>query len=316
MQLKPLVSVIIPTYNAQEFITETLESVFAQTYPNIEIIVVDDGSTDQTSSIVRGYQSKICYYNQSNSGGSSIPRNAGIAYSSGEFLCFIDSDDLIVPDQIETQVNFMEHYSEVGLVFSNYQNFNNHNDYLKSNFESCPHFYEYIKGKNEIVIEKAYRYLARENFGIASSFLMRKSLLEFEPCFDPSLRSSEDFNFYYRLSRHTKVGIINKVGMMRRIHENNKSSKAIFIHDRIRSYTMLRDGETDTLSRHYLNKFIASFWSSLSRYNANRRKPFLALLQEVRALFTDFCAARAYMLCKSILRIFAIKIGLHKPSEE
>lgn len=93
VQLAPLVSVIIPAYNAEKFIAETIESIIAQTYPNIEIIIVDDGSTDQTSRIVHGYQPRVRYYYQRNSGGSSIPRNTGIAHSLGDYLCFNDADD-------------------------------------------------------------------------------------------------------------------------------------------------------------------------------------------------------------------------------
>ncbi|MBK7543343.1 MAG: glycosyltransferase family 2 protein [Candidatus Competibacteraceae bacterium] len=73
----PLVSVIIPAYNSQEFISQTIDSILAQTYSNIEIIVVDDGSADRTSQIVHGYRDRVRYYYQNNSGGCAVPRNVG-----------------------------------------------------------------------------------------------------------------------------------------------------------------------------------------------------------------------------------------------
>lgn len=110
MGAKPLVSVIIPAYNAQDMIGETLDSILAQTYRNLEIIVVDDGSTDRTSQVVKGYGSRVLYHYQKNSGGCAVPRNAGIERSSGDFLCFIDADDLMAPDRVALQVAFMERY--------------------------------------------------------------------------------------------------------------------------------------------------------------------------------------------------------------
>src|SRR5262245_29043481 len=96
---EPLVSVIIPMFNAQAFIRETLDSILAQTYKNLEIIVVDDGSTDCSSQVVHNYKVPVFYYYQSNSGGCAVPRNTGIAHSSGELLCFVDADDILVPDR-------------------------------------------------------------------------------------------------------------------------------------------------------------------------------------------------------------------------
>ena len=311
-----LVSVIIPAYNAEKYIAETIESVLKQTYPNIEIIVVDDGSTDQTSNIVCRYHPRVRYYYQNNSGGCAVPRNTGIAYSLGEYLCFNDADDLMIPDRVATQVDFLERHPDVGLVFSNYRNFNETGLFAKSHFETCPLLYKFLNSQKELIIENACPYLAQENFGIASSFLLRKSILTTDLFFEPSLKSSEDFHFYYRISRKTKVGIINKVGMMRRLHGNNMSSNAEkMLPECIRSYTMLRESEDNIQARYYLDKFIAYFWSDFSRYNANRGRYFQALRQEAKALFTDFRPARLHLLLKSCARIILIAIGIHKPSE-
>lgn len=316
VQLAPLVSVIIPAYNAEKFIAETIESIIAQTYPNIEVIIVDDGSTDQTSRIVHGYQPRVRYYYQRNSGGSSIPRNTGIAHSLGDYLCFNDADDLMIPDRIATQVDFLERHPDVGLVFSNYRNFNEEGPYPNSHFETCQILHSYLKDQEELIIDNACLYLAQENFGIASSFLMRKRLQLNELFFEPSLKCSEDFHFYYRLSKKTKVGIINKVGMMRRLHGNNMSGDTEkMLPGCIRSYTMLREGENDAQARYYLDKFIACFWSDFSRYNANHGRYLQALRQEVRAFCIDFCLLRLYLLVKNILRTIFMAINIHKPNE-
>ena len=310
----PLVSIIIPAYNAQEFIAQTIDSILGQTYSNIEIIVVDDGSVDRTSQIVRGYKDRVRYYYQDNSGGCAVPRNVGIKNSFGELLCFNDADDLMVPDRLEIQVDFLLRYPKVGLVFSDYRNFSDKKKYLSTHFETCPNLQICLNGESEIIIDNACPYLARENFGIASSFLMRRILLLKESNFDSSLKSSEDFNFYYRLARHTSVGVINKVGMMRRLHTFNMSSNTEkMMSECIRSYTLLLEGEPNSQARCFLRRFIARFWSNLSYYNTEHGRYKIALQQERKALYADFSMSRLYLFFKGYARIVLIKLGFYKP---
>jgi len=95
-----LITVIIPAYNAEKYISKTIESVLNQTYNNIEIIIIDDGSTDKTASIVKSYENKVKYIYQENSGVSSA-RNNGIALAKGNYIAFLDSDDYVLPKMYE-----------------------------------------------------------------------------------------------------------------------------------------------------------------------------------------------------------------------
>ena len=97
----PLVSVIIPAYNRDRYLAEAIESVLAQTYPAIELIVVDDGSSDRTAEVAQRYA--LTYHFQPN-GGISAARNAGIALATGEFLAFLDSDDIWMLDKLSKQM--------------------------------------------------------------------------------------------------------------------------------------------------------------------------------------------------------------------
>ena len=110
-----LVSVIIPTYNSGPFVTETIDSVLCQTHPHREIIVVDDGSTDDTPARVRHYGSKISYIRQSNAGVGAA-RNIGIRAASGDYLAFLDSDDLWLPEKLEVQLAVAARYPDSGLI--------------------------------------------------------------------------------------------------------------------------------------------------------------------------------------------------------
>lgn len=105
--MPPLVSVVIPSYNRATLLPAAIDSVLEQTYPNIELIVVDDGSTDNTASVLEPYRRRVRVVKQLNAGASAA-RNNGIAVSRGQYLAFLDSDDLWLPRKIEAQVAMME----------------------------------------------------------------------------------------------------------------------------------------------------------------------------------------------------------------
>ena len=111
----PLVSVIIPVYNAEQFLLETLDSVFAQTYTNVEVIAVDDGSTDRSAEIIKSYPA-VKYIRQKN-GGVSNARNTGIKASSGDYIAFLDHDDIWLPEKLKIQVKIASRHRESGIFF-------------------------------------------------------------------------------------------------------------------------------------------------------------------------------------------------------
>ena len=106
--MQKLVSVIIPCFNAEKWIAETIESCLKQTYPHIEIIVIDDSSTDNSLEIIKSYGDKIIWKRLNKNKGGSYARNRGFALSKGEYIQFLDADDLILPEKIERQVKFLE----------------------------------------------------------------------------------------------------------------------------------------------------------------------------------------------------------------
>ena len=117
------VSVIIPTYNSGRYIKEAIDSVLAQTYTNYEIIVVDDGSTDNTSQIVQAYGDRVHYFYQENQG-VAVSRNRGLRESQGEYIAFLDHDDVFFPDKLSEQICCLEQHPEAGIVHSGWQRIN------------------------------------------------------------------------------------------------------------------------------------------------------------------------------------------------
>jgi hypothetical protein len=118
----PAVSVIIPTYNTAHLISDAIDSVLAQTYRDLEIIVVDDGSTDNTAEVLADYQDRISYIYQENQERSAA-RNNGIGRAQGEYVAFLDADDYWAPDKLTKQIALLAQRPDLGLVYSQAQTF-------------------------------------------------------------------------------------------------------------------------------------------------------------------------------------------------
>lgn len=182
---KEKVSVIIPAYNRESTIEETILSVLNQTYPNVEIIVVDDGSTDKTKEICKKFEDKIKYYYKPN-GGISSALNFGIEKMSGVWFKWLSSDDVLTHDAIE---KLMEVFNETGgqIIYSDYEIIDE-----KSNFVSIfkePIYKDYYEFASKIWI----RYI-----GNASSVLIHKSCFDTVGFFNETLRFGEDYEWWQR----------------------------------------------------------------------------------------------------------------------
>lgn len=311
MTVQPLVSVIIPAYNAESLIGETVDSVLNQSYGNVEIIVVDDGSTDATESVVKGYGQKVRYFYQDNSGGCAVPRNTGIAQSLGEFLCFLDADDLITPDRVAVQVDLLVRNPDLDLVISDYANFNEDGPYPGSHFTTCPQLSVLLNGRREAVIQNARRYLASENFGSSGSFMMRRRLLTLEGGFEPTLKSCEDFHFYFRLARHTPVGIVDEVVLKRRMHGTNMSgNRARMLNEGLRSRSMLIADEVDAETRKLLNQYCATCLYGLAWIYMDQGQYREAFSNCSRAFFGHFSWSNFWLAQKCFLRTLLLAVGV------
>src|SRR5262245_10328005 len=117
-----LISCIVPVFNGERYLRESLDSILAQTYSPLEIIVVDDGSQDSTPEVVASYGSQILYFRQENAG-PAVARNRGLELSQGEFIAFIDADDYWHQEKLMCQMSLLEARPEVGFCLTHLQNF-------------------------------------------------------------------------------------------------------------------------------------------------------------------------------------------------
>lgn len=223
----PLVTVVIPAYNAEQYIEHTLRSVLSQSYQNLEIVVVDDGSTDNTAAIIKSFGQKVRYLYQPNSGSCAAPRNHGLKKANGEFITFCDADDVMLPDKVASQVHILVTTPEAQACVSNYRNFGG-SETWEDHFSTCPKLSQMISHAKQLPLvlrsDQCRGLLIEENFNIASSPLFRTDHLKALKGFDESLSACEDFHLLYRAAVKGPIAIDPLVAFERRLHDLNMSS--------------------------------------------------------------------------------------------
>lgn len=189
----PLISVIIPVYNGCKYLSEAIESVLCQTYPHLEIILIDDGSTDQTSTVASCYKEKVSYFYQDNQG-PGLARNKGIKEAKGDYFAFLDADDLYCRSKLLSQFNFLLHFPLFDLVLSHLQLVKDNLDFVSYSFAS---------------------------FSFGAALIKRKVFDQIGKCsFD--FFYGEDVDWFLRVrDQGIKIGFLPQIGLLYRVHQAN-----------------------------------------------------------------------------------------------
>lgn len=215
------VSVIIPAYNSAKYICSAIDSVLQQSYKDIEIIVVDDGSTDNTKEVLKNYASGIKYIYQEN-GGPAKARNTGIKNAIGEYIAFLDSDDLWAESKLELQIHFMENNPNVGLVFSDMINFHDDTKH-EAIYLSYTNHHDNFKARH-LIISDCFIKLLGTNFIPTPSVVVRKKCFDSSGLFNEELTVAEDVDMWLRIALSFEIGYISQPFVKRRLHGQNLTS--------------------------------------------------------------------------------------------
>ncbi len=208
----PKISVIIPTYNSARYLPEAIESVLAQSYRDFEIIVIDDGSTDNTKDVVRPYRDRIIYLHGDNAGPSAA-RNRGIRASSGPYVAFLDADDLWYPDKLKRQLEVFSANRDYDLV---------HTDASYTRSLSSPPERTWFSLKKKVSSGSVFSDLLNECFIILSSVVVKRECLERVGLFDQKIGRWEGYDLWLRIAFERQIGLIETPLYFRRIHETNR----------------------------------------------------------------------------------------------
>ncbi|MFN7733249.1 MAG: glycosyltransferase family 2 protein [Pirellula sp.] len=207
------VSVVVPAYNRGSFLPDCIRSIRACGYPNVEIVVVDDGSTDDTRAVIESLQPGINYVYQANKG---LPgaRNTGIRASSGGYIAYLDSDDQWFPGQLSSLVDVLDKHRDVGMVFADASVGNDADGFVpwyqfagRSEFLNLP---SETRDPEIRVFDRLpfYALMLKRNLIFTGAVLIRRQLVLDYGMFDEKLRTGEDWEVWLRLIHQTKFASV------------------------------------------------------------------------------------------------------------
>jgi len=216
-----LVSVVIPNYNYAQYVGDAVDSALAQTYADIEIIVVDDGSTDASGDVLLNYRDSIRTISQQNRGVAAA-RNSGVAASLGEFVAFLDADDEWLPKKIEKQVAMFRSCPTFGLVHVGV-------DEIDADGNSLRHRLEGSSGDatNDLLTLGRIGVL-----GGGSGLMVPRKVFDEVGGFDSQMSTSADWDLFYQVARRYPIGFVPEILMKYRIHNANMHANvSLMEHD-------------------------------------------------------------------------------------
>jgi glycosyltransferase involved in cell wall biosynthesis len=225
----PLVSVIIPAYNCARLIDETLRSVYKQTYTNWEIILIDDGSTDDTKAVLAPHMNRIRYYFQRNQG-TAAARNAGLQMARGELFAFLDNDDIWLPEKLDLQVRAIQTWRDCGLVFTDGKTFDEsgvlRDSLISRHLDGWIHEHATI----DPLIAKGWlsqEFFLKNHISSASSVLVQKACIEAVGGFDERIAVTDDYDLWLRIAQRFPIALILSCLYMWRWREDSQSGPLV-----------------------------------------------------------------------------------------
>lgn len=207
--LRPRVSVVIPAYNAARYLPQAIDSVLAQTFRDYEVIVVDDGSTDDTPRVLSWYEDEVAVIRQPNQGRAAA-RNAGIAAARGEYIAFLDADDLWLPEKLERQLALFRRRPEIGWAYCDYRRLN----------EKGPEETTYLRRRGLQPPPEGWILPELLATGVAwtMTVVVRRECFGRVGLFDPSFPVAQDYDMWLRLAAEYEVGCVNEPLALYRRH--------------------------------------------------------------------------------------------------
>lgn len=218
MMQNPIVSIIMPAFDAEKYIDESIESILQQSFKEFELIVIDDGSTDHTSQNIQKYANKdkrIVFLKNNGNLGISKTRNKGIEISRGKYIAWQDADDISMPDRIEKQKTFLDDHPEVGIVGGYLQFFN-----FMKNLSVRKY-----KAADEGIRKNIFKY-SPVSQGAA---MIRKECFDKTGIYDATLESAEDLDMSFRIGNIYKFANLQEIILRYRVYDGSATFKKLSI---------------------------------------------------------------------------------------
>ncbi len=208
------VSIIVPTFNDKKFVSDALNSIFAQSYTDYEVIVVDGGSTDGTLEILKQYEGKITLFRQKGRGVSQA-KNEAIGRAKGEYITFLDADDLWYPEKLKIQVEFLNTHPEYGFCSSDVDFFNEEGIFIKGA----------IRQEKNPRSGQVFDELFRNNFISSATIFLRRECFDKAGLFNERIFYAEDTDMWLRIAKYFQLGYIPRSLAKYRVHAQARTQQ-------------------------------------------------------------------------------------------
>ncbi len=233
-----LVSVVMPAYNAEKYIGEAITSVLKQTYPNYELVIVNDGSTDNTGNIISRYRDefydKIVYIDKGVNEGTALTLNRAIHEAKGKYVCWLSADDMFYENAVEALVDYLEKHRQYDIAFSDYELIDSNSVFVRGSF--------FKRDMIELLdhnVYQPYKGLLMEGCIISGcSIIVPKKCFEEAGGFNHRYRYAHDYDLWLRFASRYSIGYLNKVNVKSRIYPEQISQQG---HNDVDALHMLFD---------------------------------------------------------------------------
>lgn len=231
--MRPLISVIMPAYNAENYIAEAIRSILEQTYENLELIIVEDCSSDGTLDVIKQfYDTRITLIENEENHGVAYSTNRAIQSAKGKYLALLDDDDIAIKDRLELQVNYLEEHSEISVLGGRAQYIDEFGRVFREDGER-KHNPRYIK---------SMLLLNAVGFCNGTVMMRRTFFIENELWYKEHCYGMQDHRFYIEASKYGNISTVDQFLLQYRVHDKNETSKNmnIFWEERAKTYAQFQ----------------------------------------------------------------------------
>ncbi len=289
------ITVIIPTYNRERFLSRTVTSVLNQSFSDFELVVVDDGSTDNTKKIIEGFQkkdSRIKYIWQKNSGGPARPKNEGIKKAKGKYIAFLDSDDEWFPEKLEKQLSLITETKNVGIVRCNFWEISNGKKKKINIAKKTENYFSKI-------LEKCF-------IRSSSSVMVPSYVIKKIGFFDESFRLADDWDMWIRILKRYNFDFVEEPLFNYYVHSQNISgdiNSVLSVKDNIniikkykKYYSINKTAKSSVL------RYIGTYYL-IRNSRSNAKKYFLRAVKAAPFYYRNYINLAIFFLGNKIYKI-------------
>ncbi len=289
--MRPVVSVIIPAYNAERFLSRAIDSAIGQTLPPLEIIVVDDGSSDGTRDVVASYGSTVRYIWQDNAGAATA-RNVGVSHAHGEVLAFLDADDKWHPRKLECQVPLLYRWPTAAFCTCRLRTTSDDQDLSEVQVGTAI----------DVTVIRDFRHVFRDPYFGTPTVVMRKEVFEACSGFDESLVTAEDLDLWMRAAYRRAVIMVEETLVDAFRYPGSLSSRGSFLGNLI-AIDRFCSGHPDFASRHrrlvaHMQAAVYTAWASNEIVDGKKSEARHLLIEGLKRRVT---VRGLYLLAKTLL---------------